>query len=158
MEHPKTIGDRSALAVAIGLRANGWEVYLPFGENTRADFVIDNGLLLARVQCKTGRLRQGAVKFKVCSSYAHHSNPAAVTRSYLGEVDYFAVYCPDTCGVYLIPIEEIPLRWEATLRVDEARNGQQRGIRPASDYLVAKVGVRATAELRGSSGAPTPSA
>ena len=108
MEHPKDIGDRSALAVMRSpLQGIGHAVYVPFGENTRADFVIDDGTRLARVQCKTGRLRNGAVQFKTCSNYAHHSNPAiVVTRDYLGQIDYFAVYCPETSGIYLIPIED----------------------------------------------------
>jgi hypothetical protein len=43
MDHPKDIGDRSALAIAIALQGIGHAVYLPFGENTRADFIIDDG-------------------------------------------------------------------------------------------------------------------
>jgi PD-(D/E)XK endonuclease len=67
MAHPKAIGDRSALAAVLGLEAAGWSVYLPFGEKTRSDFVIDDGQQLARVQCKAGRLRKGVIQFKVCS-------------------------------------------------------------------------------------------
>ena len=29
-----------------------------------------------------------------------------VQRNYIGEIDYFAVYCLETAGVYLIPIAE----------------------------------------------------
>jgi hypothetical protein len=58
MEHPKVVGDRSTLAIMAALRAAGFALYLPFGENTRTDLVID---------------------------------------------DYFAIYCPDTGGAYLIP-------------------------------------------------------
>jgi hypothetical protein len=75
MEHPKAVGDRSTLAVMLALREVGFAIYVPFGENTRCDLIIDDGIRLARVQCKTGRLRQGAVRFKTCSSYAHHPNP-----------------------------------------------------------------------------------
>ena len=143
MEHPKDIGDRSALAIAIALQGIGHAVYLPFGENTRADFVIDDGTRLARVQCKTGRLRNGVVQFKTCSSYAHHSNPASVARDYLGQIEYFAVYCPKTGGIYLIPIEDIPLKWAGCLRVTEARNGQKLRIRYAKDYEIGRVTVHA---------------
>ena len=143
MEHPKDIGDRSALAIAIALQDIGHAVYLPFGENTRADFVIDDGTRLARVQCKTGRLRNGVVQFKTCSSYAHHSNPASVARDYLGQIEYFAVYCPETGGIYLIPIEDIPLKWAGCLRVTEARNGQKLRIRYAKDYEIGRVTVHA---------------
>ena len=58
MEHPKAIGDRSTLAIMIALQSAGYTVLLPFGENTRYDLVIDDGARLARVQCKTGRLRK----------------------------------------------------------------------------------------------------
>jgi len=158
MEHPKDIGDRSALAVALGLQATGWEVYAPFGENTRADFIIDSPSGPARVQCKTGRLRAGVIRFKTCSSYAHHSNPACAARDYLGQVDYFAIYCPETSGVYLVPIGDVPRRWNGSLRVEPSRNNQQQRIRRASQYLVAEVQVAAKAELRESSDARAPSA
>jgi hypothetical protein len=29
-------------------------------------------------------------------------------RTYVGEVDLFGVYCPQTAGVYLVPIEDVP--------------------------------------------------
>jgi hypothetical protein len=143
MDHPKDIGDRTTLAVILVLMERGFAVYCPFGENTRADLVIDDGHSLLRVQCKTGRLRKGAIEFKTCSSYAHHSNPASRARDYLGEVDYFAVYCPQTKGVYLVAIEDIPLRWSGCLRVDPPRNGQTKRIRQAADYLVGTMAVRA---------------
>ena len=81
MEHPKAIGDHTTLAVMLALQANSTPFFLPFGENTRCDVVIDEGWRLARVQCKTGRLRQGAVRFKVCSVYAHHPNPKATVAA-----------------------------------------------------------------------------
>jgi hypothetical protein len=139
MEHPKDIGDRSALAIAIALQGIGHAVYLPFGENTRADFIIDDGTRLVRVQCKTGRLRNGVVQFKTCSSYAHHSNPASVARDYAGQVEYFAVYCPETSGIYLIPIGEVRAKWNGSLRVTEARNGQKLRIKYAKDYEIGRV-------------------
>ena len=127
------------MAVALALQSIGYTVYLPFGENSRADFVIDDGACLARVQCKTGRLRNGVVIFKTCSSYAHHSNPASAARDYLGQIDFFAVYCPETSGVYLVPIEDVPRKWAGSLRVAEAKNRQRLRIRFASDYVIGRV-------------------
>ena len=153
MEHPKAVGDRTTLAVMLALEEAGYPFLIPFGENTRYDLAIDEGSRLARVQCKTGRLRQGAVRFRACSSYAHHLNPRAPYRDYLGQIDYFAVYCPETEGVYLIPIEDAPLRHEGALRVDPPRNSQRRRIRLASDYEIATIPVRVTRGLRATSGA-----
>src|SRR4051794_33861218 len=133
MDHPKAKGDRSTLAIMIGLRENGYDLLIPFGKNTRYDLVIDDGLTLSRVQCKTGRLRLGAIHFSIASSYAHHASPKVRRRTYHGEVEYFAVFCPDTGGVYLIPIEDLPIRSsEALLRVDPPLNNQRRFVRFAS--------------------------
>jgi len=141
MEHPKEIGDRTTLAAMLGLKAAGYALLIPFGENTRYDLVIDDGVALARVQCKTGRLRGGAIVFPVTSTYGHHRNPATARRTYRGEIDYFAVYCPETTGVYLVPIGDVCTRASAALRVAPARNGQERRIRHAGGYEIARVPV-----------------
>jgi hypothetical protein len=139
MAHPKDVGDRSTLAIMYGLNGNGYGVLLPFGENTRYDLVIDDGWRLSRVQCKTGRLRNGSIIFQTSSSYGHHRSPKAVKRHYLGEVEFFGVFCPDTGGVYLIPIDETPNRSQAHLRVDPPRNAQRRRIRYASTFEIARL-------------------
>jgi hypothetical protein len=141
MAHPKTIGDRTMLAVMLALHDAGYTVLLPLGENTRYDLVIDDGSSLTRVQCKTGRLREGAVRFSTCSSYGHHERSSPSRRDYRGDVDWFAVHCSETEGVYLVPIDELSSRVEAALRVEPARNGQRSGIRPAARYELRRVAV-----------------
>ena len=142
MEHPKAIGDKSTLAIMLALREAGYALLVPFGENTRYDLAIDDGACLARVQCKTGRLRHGAVVFNTCSSYAHHPNPRVIKRDYQGDVDYFAVFCPETRRSYLIPIDEVPLKRQASLRIHPARNNQRLGIRLAADYEIGRATIR----------------
>jgi hypothetical protein len=138
MAHPKDIGDRTTLAVMLALHDAGYQVSTPFGENTRYDLVLDDGTTLTRLQCKTGRMRLGAVEFATASSYAHHPNEKLTQRHYRGQVDAFAVYCRETGGVYVIPIEELPLD-RAYLRVREPLNGQRKRIRFAEDYEIATV-------------------
>jgi hypothetical protein len=152
MEHPKSIGDRTTLAVMLALQDRGYDISLPFGENTRYDLIIDDGVTLSRVQCKTGRLRGGAVRFPACSSYAHHPNPRLLRRDYLGQIDYFGVYCRETRRVYLVPIADAELRREVALRVDPPRNGQARRIRFAAAYEIANLEL-ASSGLPASSGA-----
>ena len=60
---------------------------MPFGENCRYDLVLADGVRLTRVQCKTGRMRLGAVEFATASSYAHHPNEKPTQRHYRGQVD-----------------------------------------------------------------------
>jgi hypothetical protein len=165
MPHPKDIGDRTTLAVMLALQDAGFLIATPFGENTRYDLVVDDGDDLWRVQCKTGRVRFGAVVFPTCSSYAHHPNPRITRRSYVGEIDFFGVWCPQLDSVYLVPIEDASSRSYAALRYLPSRNGQRKAIRWAADYEIAAVQVtpgppanrvgrqRATAGLRASAGA-----
>ena len=68
MEHPKTKGDRSTLAIMYGLREMGHSLLVPFGENTRYDLVVDDGSHLWRVQCKTGRVRDEMANSATCDS------------------------------------------------------------------------------------------
>ena len=123
----------------LALREVGFAVLVPFGENTRYDLVIDDGVKLAKVQCKTGRLRKGAVIWSMCSNYGHHSNPRLVQRDYQGEVDYFAVFCPETRGVYLIPMNDLPMRRQGNLRVVPTKNNQKKLIRDARLYEIGRV-------------------
>jgi len=152
MEHPKAVGDRTTLAVITALHACGYVVAIPFGENSRYDLVVDDRCKLQRVQCKTGRLRCGAVVFKTCSVYAHHPNPKVRFRDYEGQIDAFAVYCDATSAVYLVPIQDVSAKHEARLRTDAPRNKQIRRVRFAADYEVATVTIAATAGLRATAG------
>jgi hypothetical protein len=144
MEHPVDIGDRTTLAVISVLRELGYGVLLPFGENTRYDVVIDDGCELRKVQCKTGRLRCGAVRWAVCSNYFHHPRPKYRSRDYRGQVDYFGVYCHETGAVYLVPIADLGnAKATASLRVEPARNGQKKLIRDAAQYEIGRVHLHA---------------
>ncbi len=157
MEHPKDVGDRTTMAIMLALRQAGYAISVPFGENTRYDLVADDGACLHRVQCKTGRLRNGSVVFVTASSYAHHASPKVRTRHYQGEIDLFGVYCPDTGACYLIPIDDVQTTRSAMLRVEPSKNGQRKRIRPAANYQIGTVTIPSytliTPEPRASSGA-----
>ena len=138
VRHPKDVGDRSTLAIMLALRMRGYAILVPFGENTRYDLVIDNGSRLSRVQCKTGRYRNGVVLFNTCSTYAHHPNPKQMKRMYTGEIDEFAVYCHELGSVYLLPIDDVTTKSVGTLRVDAPKNNQRSRIRLAVAYEIAR--------------------
>lgn len=56
--------------------------------------VLDCGDRFLRAQCKTGRLRSGAILFAIQSTQANKRR--ALSRGYEGEVDLFMIFCPDT--------------------------------------------------------------
>ena len=146
--NPQIIGDRSCAMILARLLQVFDIVLIPFGENQRYDLVVDTGRGFLRVQCKTGRLRDGAIRFNSCSSTFHHPNPDSRARShYRGAADVFGVYCPETDGVYIVPVEEVGMR-AAALRVEAARNNQRSKIRWARDYQVSQCRVSSGVEPR----------
>jgi hypothetical protein len=136
----------------IALREAGYGVLLPFGENTRYDLVIERDGELRRVQCKTGRLLGGVVEFRTASSYYHHPHPKMPAKTYIGQVDLFAVYCRETAGVYLIPIDDLAVQRQASLRVAPARNNQIGRTRRADVYEIGRVAIEGPRGPSGASG------
>ena len=138
--HPKAVGDATeAMVLARLVQAYpDAEILSPFGENSRYDLAIDTGERFVRVQCKTGRLRNGTIRFNTCSfSYHHPKNRGSMKyrHDYRGDADAFAVYCPETDGVYLVPVDEVGVR-QGGLRVLPTRNNQTKLVRWAKDFQV----------------------
>ncbi len=135
----KSMGDASEAALVALFVQAGYLVSIPFGENHRYDLIVDGGNGLRKVQVKTGRLRHGSIVYNCCSSHAHHGGPT--TRHYVGQIDYFAIYCPELASAYLVPIGEAP-KGKGYLRVDPAVNCQQRRVRWARKYAFGTLGPR----------------
>jgi PD-(D/E)XK endonuclease len=84
------------------------------------------------VQCKTGRLRQGVIRFNTVSTRVN------TVRTYIApyaaeQIDLFLIYCPEMERVYALNIGEAASS-NGRLRVDPAANGQAKGIRWAADH------------------------
>ena len=134
MKDTTTIGDVTEMEVATALVRRGRKLLRPISAAARYDLVIDNedGTFL-RVQCKTGRLREGRVEFRLYSVSGHRTKGVG----YQGQVDAFGVYCPQTDTIYLVPVTAISTCGAiATLRVDPARNGQTSGVRLAAEFTI----------------------
>ncbi len=108
----------------------GFVVSIPFGNGAPYDLVVDIGKRMLKVQVKTGRLRGGCVLFAAQRINGHHG-----TKRYKydeGEIDLFAVYCPDNERIYLVPtLGDLA---EGRLRIDATKNNQQQLIRWAKDF------------------------
>jgi hypothetical protein len=133
----KAVGDRSELEVMGALIRNGYRIALPFGENHRYDLIADDGERMFRVQVKTGRLRNGAIRMTCSSSHFHRRKSGERSnRSYRGQVDFLAVYCPETKKVYLLPESEL-VESSGHLRIAPTKNRQERNIRWAGRFELA---------------------
>jgi hypothetical protein len=126
------IGEAKVLSKFIEL---GFPVYIPFGDNEKADLVVEFNGKLNKVQVKTSiDAKNGNVIFDLTSSTAHRKN--GMRHKYtIDEVDYFALYnlCRDK--IYLLKVPETPI---ATIRFryEYPKNGQTCGVHFEDDYLI----------------------
>ena len=132
---PKELGERTEAAVIAELVKLGFCVLLPFGDSRRYDIVIEHRGRFLRLQCKTGRLRNGVVQFRAASTVYQPDGATKRFRSYHGEIDAFVVYCWETDAVYVVPMDDVG-SWDCFLRVDAAANGQVKHVRLAADYVL----------------------
>ena len=109
----------------------GYLVFLPFCDGHKCDLVIDDGQGIQRIQCKTGRVRNGCLMFNACS----FSGNGAVRRDYRDVADLFAVLNPETGDVYVIPVKEVGCT-VTSLRLSPPLNGQVKRIRWAEDFIL----------------------
>jgi len=129
----KRVGDISEAIVIAEFVKAGYYVSIPFGENHRYDLIVERDNVLSRIQVKTGRLRKGVILFNRCSAHFHRNGK---NRPYTrDEIDYFAVDCRDTDGVYVISVDDGPMT-TGSLRVAPTKNGQGKHLRWASGYLL----------------------
>jgi hypothetical protein len=129
----KNTGDLSEAMLMTAFLRKGVPVLTPFGDNQRYDIVVETQAGFKRVQCKTGRLKNGVIQFPVASSAYHRGGKR---QGYAGQIDFFGVYCPENEKCYLIPIQEAPSRNLCTLRVSPTGNNQSSNVRWATDFEI----------------------
>jgi PD-(D/E)XK nuclease superfamily protein len=131
--HPVDIGDRTEAIIVAELVRRGYRVLRPLSANQRYDLVLDLGDRFLRVQCKTGRLRNGAIVFSMRS--CRSDTKRTYVRSYsCEEADVFLVHCPETDRIYAVAVGDSGVLNTASLRVDAPANNQLKGIRWAVDH------------------------
>lgn len=134
MKDPTGRGDITEIHVAAALMRTGRTVLRPISAGLRYDLLIDNvDGTFARVQCKTGILKDGFITFRVRSFDARRPNGV----SYRGQIESFGVFCPQSGRTYLVPMSALTASDStARLRVRPARNGQRTGIRMAEEFEI----------------------
>ena len=76
-------GNLSEARILAAFVAAGYLVSVPFGSGCKYDFVVDDTTHLFRVQCKTGRVKNGVLLF---NAYSQSGN-GSVKMSYRGLAD-----------------------------------------------------------------------
>jgi hypothetical protein len=124
-------GNLSEARILAAFVAAGYLVSVPFGSGHKYDFVVDDSNRLLRVQCKTGRVKNGVLIF---NAYSQSGN-GTVKANYRGLADLFAVLNPESGKVYLIPVNEVG-ETEVSLRLAPILNNQTHGVRLAELYII----------------------
>lgn len=128
----KNKGNLTEMLCMAAFIANNCNVCVPYGDNSKYDFIADvNGNLL-KIQVKTSSPKNGNENVLKFSCRSTHVNCKGVqnVRYSKEDVDYFATYYKGQC--YLVPIAECSV--EKTLRLVPPSNGQKKGITYAKDY------------------------
>ena len=128
----KDVGEITEAQVLAAMVRIGKAVLVPFGDNKRYDLVIEENGEFERIQCKTGRLKNGCIDFSTCSMIGRK---LVKRKSYHGEVESFGVYCPENGKVYIVPIDKVGVK-SFRLRVSHTKNNNEKNINWAKDYEV----------------------
>jgi PD-(D/E)XK nuclease superfamily protein len=124
-------GNSSEAIVLAAYTRAGFAVSLPFGSGSAYDMIVDIGARLIRVQVKTGWHHNGCLLYKG-RRRIKDSNRNGLRRYRTDEVDFFAVYDPETDSIYVVPPADMGA--DGCLRLNPVLNGQQKHIRWARDY------------------------
>lgn len=108
------LGESKALWKFISL---GIPVYIPFGDNEKADLVAEFGGKLNKIQVKTSdKIEDGKFEVSLKSSTIHNGVTYYHTYS-KEEIDYFALYNKESDILMLVPISELENRTAVKISV-----------------------------------------
>lgn len=129
----KQKGNLTELQCIASFIEQGCGVSIPYGDNSKYDFIADfNGQLL-RIQVKTSSSNDNGdtIKFS-CRSTHVNCNGVKNIRYDKNEIDYFATYWNNKC--YIVPVGECST--QKTLRFVETQHRNQNPVNMAVDYEI----------------------
>ena len=141
MINTKILGNTTEMECMLECMKLGIQVSIPFGEDSRYDFILDYAGKLYRIQSKhcsevldnTGKVV--AVKFKTVRQSGSNASTHTRTKYTKDEIDYFSTSYEGKC--YLVPVEQCSdLK---LLRLVPPKNGQIKGISFLKDYELSEV-------------------
>lgn len=138
MTNTKDVGDTSEAKVLTRLIDLGYEVFTPFGENTRVDLIAEEpDGTLHKIQVKTGRTKQEGRVICADLKSSYRDASGGTHRQYTeNEIDSFVIYCPDVDKCYWIDFKDAP-SCAINLRIESKQD--QKNIRWAEDYELKNV-------------------
>ena len=130
----KQKGNLTELQCITAFIEQGCGISIPYGDNSKYDFIADFQGSLYKIQVKTSSYKdKNAIQFS-CRSTHVNCKGVKNERYSKNEIDFFATYWNGQC--YLVPVEECSVT--KTLRFAPPLSGQQKGICFAENYELEK--------------------
>jgi len=133
---PARIGLTAHTAILHKLVSMGLEVLQPLSDDLRYDlaYYVKETAELIRIQCKAGRYepKLGCILFKNFNRTGGRTG----RRGYIGDAEYFGVYCEELNKTYLLPADLVSYVGEVHLRVLRSKNNQVKKVIWARDYEI----------------------
>ena len=121
MRNTSIVGEASRWQIIAALTRRGKRLLLPVGDHLRYDLAIDEEGTFLRVQCKTGRLIDGVVRFLTCSIDSRNKKGVTIRRSYRGEIEFSGCIAQIMASV-------IWCRWKRSGQIKASFASYPRGI------------------------------
>jgi hypothetical protein len=135
-KNPARIGLTTHTAILHKLVSMGFEVLQPLSDDLRYDlaYYVEETAELIRIQCKAGRYMPeiGCILFKNFNRTGGRTG----RRGYIGDAEYFGVYCEELKKTYLVPVDLVPYTGEVHLRVLPSKNNQVKKVIWAREYEI----------------------
>ena len=137
----KILGNVTEMECMLECMKLGVQVSIPFGEDSRYDFIMDYNGKLYRIQSKhcseiiDDSNKVVAVKFKTVRQSGSNASIHTRTKYTKEEIDYFSTSYKGKC--YLVPVEQCSN--EKILRIKPPKNGQTKGISFLENYELSEV-------------------
>ena len=126
----KDVGDLTELKTIGKFISGGYQVAIPFGDNSKYDLILDDDGEFYRVQCKTSwTCADGGFMFNTHSQTTRNGEYHETT--YGNDIDAFAVYYPENGKLYWIEPEAATSK-KRTLR--SSAKSDHTSIYWAADY------------------------
>ena len=140
MNDSKRQGNLTELQCLTAFAELGYIVSIPFGEDSRYDFIADINDKLYKIQCKSSLevVDDGevtAIRFKTVRQSGSNASTYTRTKYQPNEIDYFATSYQGKC--YLVSVIECSN--EKTLRIKPPKNSQKVGITFLKDCELSEV-------------------
>ena len=137
----KILGNTTEMECMLEFMKLGIQVSIPFGEDSRYDFIADINGKLYRIQSKhcseifDNSGQAVAIKFKTVRQSGSNATKHTRTKYTKDEIDYFSTAYNGKC--YMVPVEQCSI--SKILRIVAPKNGQLKGISFLDDFELSEV-------------------